>query len=232
MYFVRITLYPENTLWHNDLAIFDADDIEDFVIAEGDPNSCDRSTFNGWRVHELGDNSDRYGFRLNNVAGLVGSNPNVLSAICSTYAWFADENGYIFNTRVWKYLWDEEDVSYNEWDCTSDFDWATVGCDNASDGGSDNTGDGTGADRMASAIDSVQITFTPGWYVWDMDTALVRDWADGTAEEGGVIFIGTLNPSGDTADVRLRDQDDGSNPAKVYITYVSAEEKSYLLIKE
>lgn len=69
----------------------------------------------------------------------------------------------------------------------SDSAWTTAGCGSADDGGADNDGNGTGADRKATR-ESFKAISTSGIVVFDITSALAQAWYDGTAAENGVIF--------------------------------------------
>ena len=82
---------------------------------------------------------------------------------------------------------DDGDVTWNDW-ASDAMEWTTAGCASADDGGSDNSGDGTGADRKATAESTVDVTAS-GWYSWTISNALAQGWYDETINENGVFML-------------------------------------------
>ena len=81
-------------------------------------------------------------------------------------------------------------VDDNHW-YHADSAWAREVADSANDNGSQNRGNGTGADRKATAMVSVTVTAVSTWYRFRVDTDLAWDWYDGTKLPYGVILIET-----------------------------------------
>ena len=84
---------------------------------------------------------------------------------------------------------DDGDVTWNDWASDAN-QWTTAGCGSADDGGSDNSGYGTGADRKATYEDGVTFTWEDDgvWKAFDMSTTLAQGWYDGTINENGVFI--------------------------------------------
>lgn len=67
-------------------------------------------------------------------------------------------------------------VTWNDWSA-DDYEWTSGGCNSTDDEGTDNSGDGTGADRKATAEGSAAVPAT-GYYNIPISTALVQDRFD------------------------------------------------------
>lgn len=130
----------------------------------------------------------------------VSSIPSTATINSATFSVYhdavSDADGYapvIGSDRVFK-PWTEAGATHNTWDGTNG--WGTVGAANASDVGTDNTGNGTDPDRTATSTDTVSFT---GWTAYpaafiDFDvTALVQAWVNGTINNNGLILRGTSN---------------------------------------
>lgn len=92
--------------------------------------------------------------------------------------------------QVWKTGWTETGATWNDW-ITPDSEWGTAGCNSTNDSGSENTTDGGGDDRKATAIGTVGSLAADGWVTplqgANLD-ALVEDWIDGTyTDAAGII---------------------------------------------
>lgn len=134
--------------------------------------------------------------RVKNVDSELGVGATITACACSVYAYIHYFNGDVSAYRVFK-PWvegtevvtsDPPGATWDDWS-NDDWEWATAGCNNADDGGSDNSGDGTGADRKATAEDTESCT-EAAWYGWDISTDLAQGWYDGTINEEGIILIG------------------------------------------
>lgn len=68
-------------------------------------------------------------------------------------------------------------VTWNDWS-SDDYEWTSAGCNSTDDGGSDNSGDASGADRKATAEGSVVINAGVGYYNIPITTALLQDRFD------------------------------------------------------
>lgn len=138
--------------------------------------------------------------RAKNVASELGGGATITACICSMYVQPTGINGAdeIFAYRIFK-PWvegphvspttNEPGATWNDWD-NDDWEWATAGCQNADDGGSDNSGDGTDADRKSTAESSQNVTTENTWYGWNVSTELAQGWYDGTINEEGIILLG------------------------------------------
>lgn len=85
-------------------------------------------------------------------------------------------------------------VTLNDWSNDGE-EWNDAGCQNADDGGSDNSGDNAGADRAATAMGSNTINGA-GRVIYPITTSVAQGWVDGTYNENGVLFMFT-NSDGD-----------------------------------
>jgi len=186
--------YPDSVIWHNDVAkITGTTNIEDATIKSGvdaDKNYGDMSN------DDLTISAQQFiVIRVKNVASELGENATISACVCSVYCITeVAGNKTIRAYRVFK-PWvegtqnggtNEPGATWNDWD-NDDWEWTTGGCGSADDGGSDNSGDGTGADRKATQESSQGVNST-GWFVWTISADLAQDWYDGSANENGILL--------------------------------------------
>jgi len=137
--------------------------------------------------------------RVKNVASELGVGATNITAVCSVYCYSNTEDDNIGAYRVFK-PWVEgaldggnpgegEGCTWSDWSADT-YEWATAGCGNADDEGEDNSGDGTGADRKATAESSVDV-ITTGWYSWSISTELATGWYNQTIGERGIVLVGS-----------------------------------------
>ena len=183
-----------STAWADVKVITGTTNTEDAPIASG--GNADLN-YGGQSYGAIYFNQIRILLRVKNVATELGENATITSAVCSLYCFSNSTDGDIAAYRVFK-PWvegtqeggsDEPGATWNDWD-NDDWEWGTAGCESADDGGSDNSGDGTGADRKATAEDTETVTTINTWYAWSVANALAQGWYDGTIEEEGIILIG------------------------------------------
>jgi len=141
--------------------------------------------------------------RVKNVASELGENATISACICSIYC-SSEQLGakWLRTYRVFK-PWvegdengvdnDDGDVTWNDW-ASDEYEWTTAGCGSADDGGSDNSGDGTGADRKATQ-ESAQSVNATGWFGFTISAELAQDWYDGSANENGILLWTDSNGS-------------------------------------
>lgn len=113
--------------------------------------------------------------------------------------------------------WVESTATWNDWDGPNS-EWGTAGCDNTNDSGVDNSGDGTGDDRTATAFD----TSSANTSTIDIDFATpVQNWVDGSWDNNGVAIdcIGTIS---DGADFRSSEHATTSQRPKLVVVYETA----------
>lgn len=187
---------PTSVIWHDDAVSIGAADIEDTYIAGG--ISADKNYGN---VDPLRIESDPYYglVRVKNVASNLGVDATITACVCSLNCEAPGNTMAIY--RIFK-PWGEGtsngfdpgsdgSVTWNDWACDAN-EWTTVGGQSADDGGSDNSGDGVGADRKATAEDTQNPTGI-GWYSWTISNALAQGWYDETINEEGIMFIETVD---------------------------------------
>lgn len=184
-------MYPTATIWHNDVAkVEGTTDVEDTYINAGS-GGANRGGYQYLIVQ-----SDIHTLmRVKNVASNLGVGATISAAVCSVYCMSNTTNETISAYRIFK-PWvegaattgttcpDPSGATSDDWDCT-DYEWTTAGCNSADDGGSDNSGDGTGADRKATAEDA-ELVDAVGWFEWSVTTALAQGWYDETINEEGI----------------------------------------------
>jgi hypothetical protein len=115
------------------------------------------------------------------------------------------QSGYVHLYGAWKNTQSEYSSTCNDWD-EPDNEWGSAGGDSANDGGAFNSGDGTGADRTATPIASLNITGN-GYH------RLVDDAWSMTSGDSTILVIdaGSLTASAEPAfDVYL--SEDAGNP--------------------
>jgi len=164
--------------------------VEDCIIDEGTKET--NAETNIVLYHLTYSSYDKYILiRVKNVTTELGVGATITACVCSLYCCVNTTNDNISVYRVFK-PWTEAGATWNDW-ITTDYEWATGGCNNADDEGEDNSGDGTGADRKATAEgNAVSVTET-GWYSWDISTTLAQGWYDETMNEEGIVLIGSIN---------------------------------------
>ena len=187
---------PTATIWHNDSKTIDGTtNVEDNQLSSGNPD------YNyGTKVNLIFHALPKVPMRVKNVASELGVNATISACVCSAYVYEMNVSGDVSIYRIFK-PWEEGSqdnatcespgCSYNDWGCT-DNEWTTAGCQSADDEGEDNSGDGTGADRKATAESTVEVTGV-GWWSWSITTALAQAWYDETANENGFLFMGISN---------------------------------------
>ena len=126
--------------------------------------------------------------RFKNIAANVGVNQLITDAKIRLYCSWLSAADTIYCHRIFK-NWDlDTELTWNDWDAPAS-EWGTSGCNSADDGGVDNSSDGSGADRRATAESSDLVDTIGQWYEWDV-TSLCQKWYDGSANENGCCFLG------------------------------------------
>jgi len=138
-------------------------------------------------------------FRCNDIRSTLGSGKTI--HCCSLYVYLSSTSSSdnLSAYRVFK-GWvegdedgvdnDDGDATWNDWQSDA-YEWASGGCGSADDEGEDNSGDGTGADRKATA----EYTYTidhpddQNTYVAFDLTSICQDWYDETISNNGVIIL-------------------------------------------
>lgn len=171
---------------------------EDARIDGSPPPEANYNYGGGTWIGADGDASIVFLFRPVNVASELGENATITACVCSLYLTTGAPENTISAYRCYKSDWQEgtkdaadpgaeTSCTWNDWQSDAK-EWGTAGCESADDGGSENTGDGTGADRKATAEDATAVGATGAWYSWTISNALAQEWYAGTAT-GGLVFI-------------------------------------------
>ena len=146
---------------------------------------------------DLGAIRYHYGFiKVLNVASNLGAGATISACVCSLYVYqHVGPDTTIHAYRVFK-PWvegddigvnnDDGDLTWNDWSSDAN-EWTTAGELSRDDGGSDNSGDGTGADCKATPED-VAIPDDDTWMELNMSTELAQGWYDETMDENGVFL--------------------------------------------
>lgn len=188
-------------------------------------------------------NEEKTLIRVKNVASELGAGATNITAVCSLYSSGTDTPlDTIYAYRVFK-PWREGTsdawpctvtaggVTYDDWDCI-DYEWGTAGCDNASDAGSDNSGDGTDYDRKVTP-EGAGVVITQGWqykwYSWSISTELATGWYNGTIDENGIILIGRIEDS--YTHFRSTEHATASQRPFFVFTYDQTEQDTFALLR-
>jgi hypothetical protein len=197
--------YPSATIWHNASphTIDGETNLEDAYLKGSEPDK-NYGSYGSFYFYPARSTVSR----VKNVASELGENATITACTFNAYCIVHTSTSSASAYRVFK-PWvegdesgvdnDDGDVTWNDWASDAN-EWTTAGCNSADDGGSDNSGDGTGADRKATAEDVVSVTTAATWYQWDISTTLAQAWYDGTANENGVVLIGDGNTQFDATE--------------------------------
>lgn len=221
-------VYPMATIWHNDTKTIDGTtNIEDAHIRSG---GAAQNNYGGMTQIAV-DNDKIYRglIRVKNVATELGVDATISVCVCSLYCYGGANSADVSVYRVFK-PWNEGTlvgsdpadaaegegvVTWDDWS-NDDEEWTTAGCESTDDGGSDNSGDGTGADRKATAEDTETISSTGAWYAWNISSALAQGWYDETINEEGIILLTST-----TVQQSFYSTEFGSNQPFWFFTYTT-----------
>ncbi len=193
--------YPTATIWHNasPTTISGTTNVEDAAMRTS--ASADKN-YGGADPLYLYIGTYNFAIRALNVASELDAAATITACDLHLYCTTNNIDGNNSAYRIFK-PWNEGTlegtdpsnaptgegvITWNDWS-NDDEEWTTAGCNSADDGGSDNSGDGTGADRKATAEDQVNVTTAATWYEWDISTTLAQGWYDETINEEGVLLI-------------------------------------------
>lgn len=214
---------PEAVIWHNvTSSITGTTNVEDAVFSVGaaDSNYGAATTF----IVRSGAVDTKSAIKVNSLDSILGPGVTISAASVYAYCTSNDVDGNISAYRLLK-PWvegdengvdnDDGDITWNDW-ASDGSEWGTAGALNASDAGTDNSGDGTGYDTLATAESTTNVTTVSTWYSWSVSAALAQGWYDGTFNENGVL----LN-SASTRNT-FNSAENTSNPAYWSFTYTVA----------
>lgn len=193
--------YPSATIWHNDSKTIDGTtNVEDTYMDAGG-----QANYNfGGSVFLYTDNGNDYRglVRVKNVATELGGGATISDCVCSLYVEAGSGNSNAYSVfKPWNEgALDGSDpgdaaegegvATWNDWSNDGE-EWTIGGCESADDGGSDNSGDGTGADRKATEESTVGVSGST-WGSWTISAGLAQAWYNGTKNEEG-IFLRSAN---------------------------------------
>ncbi len=219
--------YPTATIWHNDSphTISGTTNVEDGHFVQ----SASANNYGGLANLQVRAHSSfeyRVPIRCKNVSSELGVGATVTN--CKLY-FYNIINNLTANYAVYRIFkpWVEgtatgsptgTGVTWSDWQRTT-LEWGTSGCANADDGGSDNSGDGTGADRKATAEDTKSVDAVDTWFYWTISNALVQGWYAETINEEGVLLEGT--GAGDESYQRFESTEAASNQPYWLITFTT-----------
>jgi len=153
----------------------------------------------------------------------IPSTATVSSGVMRLYSNNNPGSGTISAWRVFK-AWTETGVTHNDW-VKPNSEWATVGCGNASDSGSDNSGDGTDYDRKSTAEAAVAMGSTTGDHDWTITTA-VQEWVDGGWANNGLLVFTSSGTTSDGHDFASSENATTANRPELLVTYTAASSSS------
>lgn len=130
--------------------------------------------------------------RCDSLYTKLGSGQVVTAMGCSVYVSGATEDGTIAAYSGWKYKWVEgngynEEVAgatWNRWDHSNAYEWATAGVANVGDDGvmnvlDDGVAGATNRDCKTTALESFALAWSATWIAIDIDTATANTWYRG-----------------------------------------------------
>ena len=197
---VLLLLFLYTSAIAGDMNISGTTNTEDAVLNANNPDdNYGGTTGMGLRIN------DRFIFRVNGLAGLIGSGQQIDACSLYFYQYAADGLGAEDSLYAWRVFkpWVEgvsdaanalTGVTYLDWEC-DDYEWGSSGCNSASDVGDDNSTDGGGYDRAATPVGKAALTASSGWKVISLGN-LGQGWYDGTIDENG-FAIGATFSSGE-----------------------------------
>jgi hypothetical protein len=198
-------------------------DIEDASMSSANPTlNYGGSATNA--VDGVAVNYERGLIRIKNLSDSLGVGATITDCGCSLYVSNESGSDVISAYRALK-PWVEgtqtgqaapPGATWEDWD-NDDYEWGTAGADNADDGGSDNSGDGSGYDRWATASGSITIDVNGAYYDLELPDSLCQKWYDGTYNENGLVLIGDAS-----LDAIFNSIDNASNKPIFYFTYTPA----------
>lgn len=153
----------------------------------------------------------------------IPSTATVSSGVMRLYSNNNPGSGTISAWRVFK-AWTETGVTHNDW-VNPNSEWATVGCGNASDSGSDNSGDGTDFDRKSTAEAAVAMGSSTGDHDWTITTA-VQEWVDGGWANNGLLVFTSSGTTSDGHDFASSENATTANRPELLVTYTAASSSS------
>lgn len=131
-------------------------------------------------------------FIIDHVRDSIGATATIDSIACTLDVHATDSAGWIGVYTAFKPIKDTV-ASWQDWDeLNGDSTWGTAGCNNADDAGTDNSSDGSGVDRSASAYDTI---VTSGFTACRFSLLPAEESAEGTFKG---VLIGIADGTGST----------------------------------
>jgi hypothetical protein len=193
-----------------DVIIDGTTDVEDAEIVKGALGAGQQNNYGGSSniitVEEANNDWQYAAVRCQNVSTRVGASKTVDACTLWFFTNTIPNQGDVSVYRIFK-PWNEGAldgsdpadaaegegvITWVDWSNDGE-EWTTAGCGSADDGGSDNSGDGTGADRKATAEATVTVSAASTWYGFHISATLAQAWYAGTANEEGVLLVITNN---------------------------------------
>lgn len=161
----------------------------------------------------------------------IPSGSTINSAVL--YLFDQTDNGYSGTWSLYRVFkpWTEGEATWKRWDNANSKEWGTQGCHNASDAGSDNTGDGTDYDRTSTAIATLSKAawdnYTRAFRQFTITNA-VQNWVDGTWSNNGVYLVGAGNSCDNT--LSSSENATSANRPKLIIDYTEGASSRRIMI--
>ena len=189
--------YPDVTIWHNDSKVIEGTtNVEDAHIVASSADKNYGVTYQLYVYNSGATVTYTILNRVKNVSTELGVGATISACVLSMYTIGNVADGMVEAYSVFK-PWvegnengtdnDDGDVTWNDWASDAN-EWATAGCGSADDGGSDNSGDGTGADRKSTYESTIEVTTVSTWYGIIVSSALAQAWYAGTKNEEGIYL--------------------------------------------
>jgi hypothetical protein len=207
-----------------DVIIDGTTDVEDAEIYLGALGAGQNNNYGGTattiNVEQKNNDWHRAAIRCQNVSTRVGTSKSIDACTLWIHTNTVPNSGDVSAYRIFK-PWNEGAldgtdpadaaegegvITWNDWS-NDDEEWTSAGCASADDGGSDNSGDGTGADRKETAEASVTVSAAATWYGIHISATLAQGWYAGTINEEGVLLVMDANND----DINFRPSEYSSN---------------------
>jgi hypothetical protein len=179
---------------HNDQVSIGAAGIEDTYISSAVPAYNYGGLVSYFQIYS----TPRTGLiRVLNVDDALGADATISASVCSLYTLAVTSSCNGSGYRVLK-PWGEgtssgADVNdgsatWDDWACDAS-EWGAAGCANASDAGADNSSDGSGYDRWATAEGTTTFAAVSNWYTITISSVLAQGWYNLSYNENGIAIV-------------------------------------------
>lgn len=200
--------YPTETLWHHSSTVLQSTALWDNMLDNDDQGNQGTSTVSAFYVGF----SSLFLIGYEGLDAIVGTDTRDSAVVrFRSVADFFDP-GPAELYGVWKWQATESGSDWGDWKSAPGRGWGTDGCNSTNDAGSFNTGNGSGDDRTATAINTVSFAAQDAWY-----EILDDEWFP--ASEDSIIWA---VKAGTGADGNVAMSEHGTFPLIVTIYYTAA----------